>query len=104
MMNIQKNWDDAVPVYKVDLDETADQSTSCTVVRSIANVIDKDLDDLESLWDSVDPDALDSFVAHARESSTPYQLTFQYQGYAVKIENRWIQFTPTEETPSSVSA
>lgn len=94
-MNIQKNGD--VPVYKVDLDEVTDQSTSYTVAISVAELTDRNPDDLESLWNSVDPDALDSFVSHARERSTPYQLAFQYQGYSITVGNGWLRFVPTEE-------
>lgn len=97
-MNIETNRDGDVPVYKVDLDEAADQSTSYTVVESIANLTDRDPDDLEPLWESVDPEALDSFVGHASESSTPYRLAFQYQGYTVEVvENRWLRLVPNDE-------
>lgn len=102
-MNMQQNRDEDVPEYNVDLDGTPDQSASRVVVNSIADLTDRDPADLELLWDSVDPDALDSFVAHARESSTPYQLSFRYQGYSVTVENKCLRFLPIEEVPSSAS-
>ncbi|MFW5938032.1 MAG: HalOD1 output domain-containing protein [Halanaeroarchaeum sp.] len=91
-------------MYNVDLGGIADQPTSCLVVTSIADVTGQDPADLDPLWDSVDPDALDSFVAHASETSTPYQLTFQYQGYTVTVENRSLRFVPNEEISPSASA
>ena len=95
-MNIRKIGDERVPVYEAELDE-ATRSASGIVVRSIAELTGKNLDDLEPLWDSVDPEALDSFVAHARECSTPFQFSFQYQGYTVEIaENSQFRFI-TEE-------
>ena len=97
-MDIQKKGEEDVSVYKVDWGEATDQSTSYVVVESIADLTDQDPADLKPLWDSVDTDALDLFVSRASESSTPFQLTFQYQGYSVKVGNRGIQFIPTEET------
>jgi len=103
-MSIQKNGDEKDPVHKVDLDEVGDQSMSYTVVSSIADLTGQDPDGLEPLWNSVDPEALDSFVAHASESSTSYQLSFQYQGYTVEIvKNRWLRFIENEEIRSSAS-
>ncbi|WP_144797067.1 HalOD1 output domain-containing protein [Halorubrum depositum] len=103
-MNIKTSRDGDVPVYKVDLDEATDRSTSNVVVSSIADLTGRDPNDLDPLWDSVDPEALDSFVDHASEYSTPYQLSFQYQEHTVDIvENRWLRITPTEEATSSAS-
>jgi RNAse (barnase) inhibitor barstar len=97
-MNIETNWDGDVPVYDIDLDETTDQSMSYTVVASVADLTDRDPEDLEPLWDSVDPDALDTFVDHANESSTWYRLAFRYEGYTVEIiEDRRLRLTPSEE-------
>lgn len=104
-MNIRKNGDGDVPVYKIDLEEVTDQSMSYLVVRGIADLTERDPAELEPLWDSVDPEALDAFVARASECSTSYHLAFQYQGYTVEIvENRWLQFTENEEPLSSASA
>ncbi|GAB7010489.1 HalOD1 output domain-containing protein [Halorubrum trueperi] len=103
MMNIQTHWDGDVPEYTVDLDGATDQLTSYLVISSIADLTDQNPDDLESLWDTVDPDALDSFVAHADRSSTPYQLTFQYQGYTVTVADRCLRFIPNEAVSSSAS-
>ncbi|MDZ5810663.1 HalOD1 output domain-containing protein [Halorubrum sp. AD140] len=103
-MNIQENGDGKLPVYKVDLDEATDQSASYIVVSSIADLTDRDAAELEPLWDSVDPEGIDSFVTHASESSTPYRLAFEYQGYTVEIEDRWLRFFESEEVRPSASA
>ncbi|MFC7185692.1 HalOD1 output domain-containing protein [Halorubrum yunnanense] len=103
-MNIKTNWHEDAPVHNVNLDDATDRSASYAVVTSIADLTDRDPDDLEPLWDSVDPDALDTFVAHANESSTPYRLTFRYEGYAVEIaENGRLQLTPGGEAVSTAS-
>lgn len=100
-MNIQKNREGDVPVYRVDLDESA-RSMSCVVVEGIADVTDQDPERLDPLWESVDPEALDSFVAHASESATAYQITFRYQGYTVEVvDDHQLRFVPTEETLSA---
>jgi|AntRauTorcE11898_2_1112593.scaffolds.fasta_scaffold00027_67 hypothetical protein len=97
-MNIQKNREGDVPVYHVDVDESA-RSMSCVVVEGIADVTDQDPERLDPLWESVDPEALDLFVAHASESATECQVTFQYHGYTVEVvNNRHLRFIPTEET------
>ncbi len=101
-MTIQRTRDENVPVREVDLDEATDRSTSYVVVRSIADLTDREPEDLEPLWDSVDPEALDSFVAHASESSTPYQLSFRYQGYTVEVVgNRWLRIFSDEGSQSA---
>jgi hypothetical protein len=101
-MNTEINTEGDSPVYKVDLDEATDESASYTVVTSIADLTDREPNDLEPLWDSVDPEALDSFVDHASGLSTPYQIAFQYEGYTVEIvEDRWLRLVPNEEVSAS---
>lgn len=100
-MNIQRNREGDVPVYQVELDEPV-RSMSCVVVEGIADVTDRDPKRLDPLWKSVDPEALDSFVAHASESATACQVTFQYQGYTVEVvDDQRLRFVPTEETLSA---
>jgi hypothetical protein len=73
------------PVYEVDLDDDDVRSISCTVVTRIADLTGRDPAELGPLWNSVDPEALDSFVAHASESSTPCRIAFEYEGYVVEV-------------------
>lgn len=101
-MNVETNGDGDVPIHNVDLDGATDRSTSYTVVTSIADLTGRDPDDLEPLWDSVDTDALDSFVAHVSKSSTPYRLAFEYEGYTVEVvSGQRLRFTPNTEAFSS---
>jgi hypothetical protein len=103
-MSIQKSRDGDVPVYQVDLDEFG-RSTSCVVVERIAELTDQDPETLDPLWECVDPEALDSFVDHASESSAPCQISFRYEGYTVTvIDAHRLQFTPTEETLTAPKA
>jgi hypothetical protein len=73
------------PVYEVELDDDAVRSISRTVVTRIADLTGRDPTELEPLWDSVDPEALDSFVAHAGESSSSCRIAFEYEGYVVEV-------------------
>ncbi|ARS88878.1 HalOD1 output domain-containing protein [Natrarchaeobaculum aegyptiacum] len=72
-------------MYKVDLEHHIDQSTSHTVVSSVASLADTEPDQLEPLWYSVNPEALDSFVAHATDAGTSCRVAFQYEGYDIEI-------------------
>ncbi|OYR38138.1 hypothetical protein DJ82_12750 [Halorubrum sp. Ib24] len=104
-MDTQNTPDETAPVYKVDLNEANDRSTSQIVVESIADLTDREPEDLEPLWDYVDPEALNSFVAHAADASTPCRLAFRYQGYTVEIvENRWLRLVPDGDGSSSTNA
>ena len=94
--------DGDAPVYEVDLDDATVRSTSSTVVARIADLTDRDPSDLGPLWDSVDPEALDAFVAHASESSTPCRIAFEYEGYEVEIVGaRRLRLTAKREPLSS---
>jgi len=102
IMNVETNGDGDIPVHNVDLDGATDRSISYTVITSIADLTGKDPENLEPLWDSVDTDALDSFVAHECDFSTPYRLAFEYEGYTVEvISGQRLQFTPNTEAFSS---
>ncbi|AEH37155.1 HalOD1 output domain-containing protein [Halopiger xanaduensis] len=96
-MTNHDNLDEIIPVYKVDLEAT-DQSTSAIVIQTITELTGQEPDELEPLWDSVDPEALDSFVARAEETETPCRLAFEYQGYTVKIDaDGELRIAPSEE-------
>ena len=100
-MDINTDAHGDAPVYTVDLDD-AGRSTSCTVVERIADLTDRDPTDLGLLWDSVNPDALDSFVAHASESSASCRITFEYEGHTVEVvEGRRLRLSPNGEPLSS---
>ncbi|WP_435075579.1 HalOD1 output domain-containing protein [Halorubrum sp. HHNYT27] len=101
-MNIETNVDGDVPVCKVNLHEDTDRSASHSVVSSIAELTGRDPNDLDPLWDSVDPEALDSFVDHASDRSTPCRIAFEYEGYEVElIGARRLRLTAKREPLSS---
>lgn len=104
-MNIKESRDEEVTVYHVDLSEATDRPTSSVVAECVAELTDRDPADLEPLWDSVDTEALNTFVDHARKSSTSYELTFRYQNYVVEVvSDDRLRFVPTDETRSAASA
>lgn len=97
-MHIKTEADGDAPVYTVDLEDATERSTSCTVIERIADLTDRAPTDLDPLWGSVNPEALDAFVAHASERSAPSRLAFEYEGYTVEIvEGRRIRFIPKKE-------
>lgn len=104
-MNIEKSRNGGVTVYHVDLNEATENATSCVVVESVAELTDQDTEDLDPLLDSVDPEALDSFVTHARTASASYELAFRYQNYTVEVvSDDRLRLVRTDETRSAASA
>lgn len=82
----------AVATYDVDADayratDDADgASPSETVVRTVAAVTDTDPPSLPSLYDSVDPDALDSLFSSPREvAGRVGRTTFEYADCVVTV-------------------
>lgn len=99
-MTTSDNVGTIIPTYRVDLESATDRSTSSIVTQGIATLTGQELDELEPLWDSVEPEALDSFVDHAQETATPCRLAFQHQGYTVEIvTDGELRITPIEEPP-----
>ncbi|GAB3666940.1 HalOD1 output domain-containing protein [Halopiger thermotolerans] len=63
------------------------ERASEAVVTAVADLIDADPTSISPLYDAVDPDALDSLVAHARraDDAGTHELRFAYEGFDVGV-------------------
>lgn len=66
-----------------DCGTDADGATSTRVVRCVAAALDRDPLDLPPLYDSIDPDALDTLVPHSPEGGC--RLSFRFAGVEVLV-------------------
>lgn len=55
------------------------------VVTSVADVADADPLELEPLYETVDPEAIDEFVASGGSADFDGHISFTYEGYAVTV-------------------
>ena len=63
-----------------------DVAPSVGVVRTIASLAGDDAIELPSLYDSIDPDALDSLFDHAdRQDGASVRLSFSYAAHRVTV-------------------
>jgi hypothetical protein len=58
-----------------------DERASETVIRAVMDVSGESVDDLEPLFRTVDPDALNALV----DGRTGVEATFAYEGYRVTV-------------------
>lgn len=67
---------------------TPDQSTSMTVVETVANAEGVEPTELRPLYSAIDPDALDSLFEGSADEEPSFlgQVQFQYHGYEVCID------------------
>lgn len=84
-------------VTTVDPDERPSQ----VVIAAVAAITGEQPVALSPLYDAIDPDALDSLVAHARETATTatHRLTFDYEGCEVAVHGTGrVEITETAPT------
>ena len=61
-------------------------SVSKKVVKHVAKNTEQEPTELPVLYEIVDPDALDRFVAIAKRNNTPLSVQFTYAGQTVTID------------------
>ncbi|RKD93609.1 HalOD1 output domain-containing protein [Halopiger aswanensis] len=68
-------------------DPDAGERASETIVTAVAALVDDDPGALSPLYDAVDPEALDSLVAHARraDDAGTHELRFTYEGFDIGV-------------------
>lgn len=74
--------------YEIDTDESA----SIAVVRAVAKYTKTHPEELEPLYEAIDPEALTNLIA---ESDTVVSVEFEYSGYAVSIDAERVRLDET---------
>lgn len=83
-------------VYWDQLD-AEDLSPSTGVVEAVLDLEGKDPNEITSLYDVLDPDALDSFIESWGGSGEPHRVSFSYEGYSIEVHSdRRIRLVPNE--------
>lgn len=79
---------DCDAAYVTTFDPAGDRPSEA-VVNTVAALHGADPGDLEPLYDVVEPDALDSFVAHAQRvgDDGTHQVWFTYEGFDVGVQS-----------------
>ncbi|WP_227354413.1 HalOD1 output domain-containing protein [Haladaptatus salinisoli] len=57
-----------------------------TIVETIAEAADADPTQLEPLYESIDPDALDDLFDRRSDANVPARVTFHHEGFEVVVE------------------
>lgn len=75
-----------------------DSSVTTAIVEAVATESECDPEELEPLYEVVDPDALEAFFdAGSRGSGSPRRVAFTYEGYEVTVSGAdRIEVTRTE--------
>lgn len=97
-------YDDQLGGYRFQHDRTNDVPLSTAIVRAIANVSNTPAEDLDPLYDVVDPDALNGiFAPHADgRERVAGGLWFYYSGYRVIVyPDGEIKMEPLDEATDS---
>lgn len=72
-------------------------STSTAIVEAVAAVSDRDPADLPPLYESIDPDALNTLLGPAGDrSDQPLAVSFAYFGYSVRVDRNAIEIRSME--------
>jgi hypothetical protein len=65
--------------------DSADQSPSIAVISVVAGVLDRDPGDLERMYGTVDPEALDSLLQSSGTDAAATEVRFRYAGCDVTV-------------------
>ncbi|WP_408956736.1 HalOD1 output domain-containing protein [Natrinema sp. 74] len=69
--------------------DPATERPSEAVVTAVAAVFEAEPDDLSALYDTLDPDALDSLVDHAQRAGSAgiHRIWFTYEGFDIGVRS-----------------
>lgn len=87
--------------YRAGFDRT-ETNPSTAVVAALGEVMERDVLDLEPLYEAIDPDALDTLVSRPMEPDGDVVITFKVDDYSVSVYSYGV--IAVEETPSNESA
>lgn len=83
--------DPASGVYRVRYDPTTTPA-SLGVVAAVARASSVETTDLEPLFESIDPDALDALTTDHDGRTSNLRISFDYEGHSVTVCDRgWLQ-------------
>ena len=93
-MNGATEPNDGPSILTDEYDPTSSESLGVRIPRLIAAASDRELDDLEPLYYSIDSDALESLMG----TNSAIEVNFEYEGYTVSIlPNQTIEISrPTD--------
>lgn len=99
--DVRSRSDDPGGAHTVEI--AAGESPSEAVVRAIAEATDRGVLDLPPLYESVDPDALDTLFDR-RPDGTPRQpgrVVFPLEDWLVAVDCTAVSITPSPTTPGA---
>lgn len=101
----KKDPDDenAAPGERLRYVERSDTVSTCTaIVEAVAAVSDRDPAKLPPLYESIDPDALNTLLGPAGDrSDQPLAVSFAYFGYSVRVDRNAVEIRSLESNSDS---
>lgn len=89
MVDINETPDDVpnrrAPTHHVHYDPASDANASELLVGAVADIDDADPLELEPLYETVDPDAIDDFVSSECHPDVGGHMSFAFAGYDVRV-------------------
>ncbi|MBX0325281.1 hypothetical protein EGH21_19840 [Halomicroarcula sp. F13] len=76
----------AVQQTRLEMAEGEADTVSRAIVQHVAEVADKDLTELPPLYETIDPDALDTLLDSLDEDNSSFSLEFTYAGQQISIK------------------
>ncbi|MEY7852236.1 HalOD1 output domain-containing protein [Natrarchaeobius sp. A-rgal3] len=80
---------DAEDSYVTTVDPADDERPSAVIVTAVASVLERDPLELAPLYETVDPDALDSLFQHAHrtDDAGTHEVWFTYEGVDIGVRS-----------------
>ncbi|MFB6192015.1 MAG: HalOD1 output domain-containing protein [Haloarculaceae archaeon] len=95
------HYDEQLDVYRTQHDRADATPLSATVVETVASISGTDADELDPLYEAVDPDALEDLFDPVGTAPAVGGVWFHYAGFRVTIRTEGeIEITPAREPES----
>ena len=69
------------------VEEQQNESTVQTVLRGIAAAQGTPERELDALYDSIEPEALNELMRHSQRATADVSVTFTYEGFTVQVQD-----------------
>jgi len=79
-------------------------SASMAVIATLADVLNTDPSDIDPLYSTVDPDALDTFVQVHNRANGDTHVRFTHAGYAITVHSYGVVAITPEHEPTAESS